>query len=105
MDEKAKVNVRRSIASLAAGERLELERGLYNPRSVRNTASDLSADGAGRISVSQTKEMIIVTRTAKTGDRYSITATSREAPGWPSSRESRITACTRNGACWVCRTR
>ena len=64
MDEKAKVNVRRSIASLAAGERLELERGLYNQRSVRNTASDLAADGAGRFSVSLTEEKIIVTRTA-----------------------------------------
>lgn len=64
MDEKTKVNVRGSMAALAIGETLELERAMYNQRSVRNTATDLAAICGKRYSVRTTEKYITVIRTA-----------------------------------------
>ena len=62
MDEKAKVNVRGSMASLAAGETLELERAMYTQRSVRNTATDLAAVSGKRYTVRVSGDRITITR-------------------------------------------
>lgn len=64
MSEKTKVNVRGSMAAMAVGDKLELEREMYNQRSIRNTATDLAAVSGKRYTVRTTEETITVTRTA-----------------------------------------
>ena len=64
MEEKAKVNVRGSMAAMAVGDTQELDRDSYNPRTVRNTATDLAAAVRKRYTVSVSDDAITVRRVA-----------------------------------------